>query len=68
MLLGGTIIVESIFNWPGLGKLAVEAIEYRDYPLIQGYVVWMAFIYLLVNAIIEFLYLLLNPKLKRIGG
>lgn len=68
VLLGGTIIVESIFNWPGLGKLAVEAIEYRDYPVIQGYVVWMAFIYLLVNAIIEFLYLLLNPKLKRIGG
>lgn len=68
VLLGGTIIVESIFNWPGLGKLAVEAIEYRDYPVIQGYVVWMAFIYLLVNAVIEFIYLMLNPKLKRIGG
>lgn len=65
-LLGGTIIVESIFNWPGVGKLAVEAIEYRDYPVIQGYVVWMALIYFLINAAIELIYLLLNPKLRKV--
>ncbi|WP_220094400.1 ABC transporter permease [Paenibacillus sp. YN15] len=65
-LLGGTIIVESIFNWPGVGKLAVEAIQYRDYPVIQGYVVWMAFIYFLINALIELIYLFLNPKLRKV--
>lgn len=65
-LLGGTIIVESIFNWPGVGKLAVEAIQYRDYPVIQGYVVWMAFIYFLINAVIELIYVFLNPKLRNV--
>ncbi|AOT72481.1 ABC transporter permease [Geosporobacter ferrireducens] len=63
VLLGGTIIVESIFNWPGIGKLAVEAIKHRDYPIIQGYVAWMAFIYFLVNSSIELLYTRLNPKM-----
>ena len=44
-LLGGTAIIESIFMWDGVGKLAVDAITMRDYPLIQAYVVWMAIIY-----------------------
>ncbi|MCR5089470.1 MAG: ABC transporter permease, partial [Oscillospiraceae bacterium] len=47
-LLGGTAIIESIFMWDGVGKLAVDAITMRDYPMIQAYVVWMAFIYVLV--------------------
>ncbi len=41
VLLGGAVIIETIFSWPGVGKLAIEAIFTRDYPLIQGYVVWM---------------------------
>ncbi len=68
VLLGGTIIVESIFNWPGVGKLAVEAIGHRDYPLIQGYMIWMAVIYFAVNTCVEILYKLLNPKTRRYGG
>jgi peptide/nickel transport system permease protein len=68
VLLGGTIIVESIFSWPGVGKLAVEAIGHRDYPLIQGYMIWMAVIYFAVNTGVEILYKLLNPKTRRYGG
>ena len=54
-LLGGTAIIESIFMWDGVGKLAVDAITMRDYPLIQSYVVWMAIIYVLVNLITDLL-------------
>lgn len=64
-MLGGTTIVESIFSWPGVGKLAVDAITTRDYPVIQGYVVWMAVIYLLINYVVEMLYPLLDPRTGR---
>lgn len=64
-MLGGTTIVESIFSWPGVGKLAVDAITARDYPVIQGYVVWMAVIYLLINFAVELLYPLLDPRVGR---
>ena len=59
-LLGGTAIIESIFMWDGVGKLAVDAITMRDYPLIQAYVVWMALIYVLVNLITDLLYRFLD--------
>ena len=52
-LLGGTAIVESIFLWDGVGKLAVDAISMRDYPMIQAYVMWMAIIYVGVNLITD---------------
>ena len=64
-MLGGTTIVESIFSWPGVGKLAVDAITARDYPVIQSYVVWMAVIYLSINYLIECLYPLLDPRTGR---
>ena len=63
-LLGGTAIIESIFMWDGVGKLAVDAITMRDYPLIQAYVVWMAFIYVLVNLITDLLYHALDPRIR----
>ena len=63
-LLGGTAIVESIFMWDGVGKLAVDAIQLRDYPLIQAYVVWMAIIYVVVNLITDLLYRVLDPKIR----
>ena len=63
-LLGGTAIVESIFMWDGVGKLAVDAIQMRDYPLIQAYVVWMAIIYVVVNLITDLLYRVLDPKIR----
>ena len=63
-LLGGTAIIESIFMWDGVGKLAVDAITMRDYPLIQAYVVWMAMIYVLVNLITDLLYHVLDPRIR----
>ena len=63
-LLGGTAIIESIFMWDGVGKMAVDAINMRDYPIIQAYVVWMAIIYVLVNLITDLLYHLLDPRIR----
>ena len=63
-LLGGTAIIESIFMWDGVGKLAVDAITMRDYPMIQAYVVWMAMIYVLVNLITDILYHVLDPRIR----
>ena len=66
-LLGGTAIVESIFMWDGVGKLAVDAINMRDYPMIQAYVMWMAIIYVCVNLITDLSYRVLDPRI-RLGG
>ena len=63
-LLGGTAIIESIFMWDGVGKLAVDAITMRDYPIIQAYVVWMAIIYVLVNLITDLLYHAMDPRIR----
>ena len=66
-LLGGTAIVESIFMCDGVGKLAVDAINMRDYPIIQAYVMWMAIIYVVVNLITDLSYHFLDPRI-RLGG
>ena len=66
-LLGGTAIVETIFQWDGVGKLAVDSITMRDYPLIQAYVVWMAIIYVMVNLVADLVYHRLDPRV-RLGG
>ncbi len=63
-LLRGTAIIESIFMWDGVGKLAVDAITMRDYPLIQAYVVWMAIIYVMVNLVTDILYHVLDPRIR----
>lgn len=63
-LLGGTAIVETIFMWDGVGKMAVDAILMRDYPLIQAYVVWMAVIYVAVNLAADLLYHYLDPRVR----
>ncbi len=67
-LLGGTAIVESIFMWDGVGKLAVDAINMRDYPMIQAYVMWMAIIYVCVNLLTDLSYRLLDPRIRLEGG
>ncbi|WP_229537399.1 nickel ABC transporter permease [Pelosinus baikalensis] len=64
VLLGGVVIIESIFSWPGVGKLAIEAIFTRDYPLIQGYVVWMTVIYMLINMLVDISYYILDPRIR----
>ena len=63
-LLCGTAIVESIFMWDGVGKLAVDSIKMMDYPMIQAYVIWMAVIFVLINLITDILYNYLDPRIK----
>lgn len=65
-LLGGTTVVEIIYNWPGLGAMAVKAISCQDYPLIQGYVLWIALLYMVINLFVDLSYQKLDPRLK--GG
>ena len=63
-LLGGTTIVETIFMWDGVGKMAVDAITMRDYPIVQAYVAWMAVIYVLVNLAADIIYHYLDPRVR----
>lgn len=63
-LLGGTAVVESIFLWDGVGKLAADAIQMRDYPLIQAYVMWMAILYVGINLLTDLCYRLLDPRIR----
>lgn len=63
-LLGGTAIVESIFMWDGVGKMAVDAITMRDYPVIQAYVIWMAVIYVVINLAADLVCHYLDPRIR----
>lgn len=63
-LLGGTAVVEIIYNWPGMGSMAVRAISTRDYPLVQGYVLWIALLYMSINLLVDLSYAYLDPRLK----
>lgn len=63
-LLGGTVIVETIFNWPGIGHLIMTAISNRDYPIVQATVVWMALAFFFVNLLADLSYRYFNPKIK----
>lgn len=67
MLLGGSAIVESIFNWPGVGLAAIEAVGHRDYPFIGAYALAMAIAYLLVNALVDLSYRFVDPRIRK-GG
>lgn len=63
-LLGGAVLTESIFGWPGLGQLAVSAISQRDIPLVQGIVLTFAVAYALVNLIVDLLYAVIDPRIR----
>ena len=63
-LLGGTAIVETIFMWDGVGKLAIDSINMYDYPMIQAYVIWMAFIYVAINIISDIVHHYLDPRIR----
>ncbi len=63
-LLAGTIVTESIFSWPGIGRLAVQAIQARDYPLLQGCILMIALSYVLVNFATDILYALVDPRIR----
>ncbi|MBR5752901.1 MAG: ABC transporter permease [Clostridia bacterium] len=63
-LMGGSVVVETIFNWPGVGKLAMDSITARDYPVIQGFVLIMAFVYVLVNLLTDLCHHWLDPRVE----
>lgn len=61
-MLGGVVVVETIFAWPGIGRLALTAVEDRDYTVLQGAVLYLAFVFLLVNLLVDVLYAVLDPR------
>ncbi len=63
-LLGGSVLCESVFSIPGVGRLAVDAIKARDYPIVQGAVLYMAFAYVLINLLVDLLYAWVDPRLR----
>lgn len=65
-LLGGTVIIETVFAWPGLGRLVVQAIFNRDYPLVQAIVLVLAVIFVVVNLVVDLLYVYLDPQISYI--
>jgi peptide/nickel transport system permease protein len=64
LLIGGVVVTESVFNIPGLGRLVVDAILKRDYPIIQGLILLFSFVYILLNLLIDIAYTLLDPRIR----
>ncbi|MCK1804564.1 ABC transporter permease [Micromonospora sp. R42106] len=63
-LLGGTVIVEQVFAWPGLGTMVIRGISQRDYPVVQGTLLFLAFFYVVVNFLVDLIYTYLDPRLR----
>ena len=63
-ILGGVIVVEVVFAWPGLGRLVYNAVAARDYPVIQGAVLLIAALFLLINLIVDLLYAVVDPRIR----
>jgi glutathione transport system permease protein len=63
-LLGGSIVVEVVFNWPGMGRLLVDAVDMRDYPVIQGLVLLFSLEFVLINLVVDLLYAVINPAIR----
>lgn len=64
-LLGGAIVTETIFGWPGMGKFVVESIQFLDFPAIMGFTIFIGIGYMVINLIVDIIYLFLNPQLKQ---
>ena len=63
-LLGGSIVVESVFNWPGVGRLLVDSVNMRDYPVIQALVLMFSLQFILINLVVDMLYAFINPTIR----
>ncbi|MNT42622.1 Dipeptide transport system permease protein DppB [compost metagenome] len=64
LLISGTVVTETVFSIPGLGRLVVDAILRRDYPVIQGVILLFSFMYVLVNLLVDLLYRAFDPRIK----
>jgi peptide/nickel transport system permease protein len=62
-LLSGVVVIEIVFRWPGLGQLALQAVQQRDYPVLQGAVLLFAVVFLVVNLVVDLLYARLDPRI-----
>lgn len=63
-LLGGSVVIETVFSWPGLGRLLIDSITFRDYPVIQAELLLFAFQFILINLLVDILYGILNPQIR----
>jgi peptide/nickel transport system permease protein len=63
-LLGGAVLTETVFAWPGVGRMLVDAIRSRDMPLVQGTVLFVAVVFIVVNLLVDLSYAALNPKVR----
>ena len=63
-LLGGAIVVETVFSWPGLGRLLVDSISFRDYPVIQAEILLFSFEFVVINLLVDLLYAVVNPEIR----
>jgi ABC-type dipeptide/oligopeptide/nickel transport system permease component len=63
-LLGGAVVVESVFAWPGVGRLIIQAVEQRDYTVVQAALLWLVLVFLLINLITDILYAFLDPRIR----
>lgn len=65
-LLGGAIVTETVFAWPGIGRLVITAISQRDFPVVQGCVLMIALVFAIINLIVDILYAIINPKIQQV--
>lgn len=63
-LLGGSVVIETVFNWPGLGRLLIDSVAFRDYPVIQAEMLLFALQFILINLIVDLIYGFLNPQIR----
>ncbi|MFZ2465019.1 MAG: ABC transporter permease subunit, partial [Caldibacillus thermoamylovorans] len=63
-LLGGSVVVETVFNWPGLGRLLIDSVAFRDYTVIQGELLLFSLEFILINLIVDLIYSFLNPQIR----
>jgi glutathione transport system permease protein len=63
-LLGGAIVVETVFAWPGLGRLLVDSVSFRDYPVVQAEILLFSFEFILINLVVDMLYAVVNPEIR----
>lgn len=63
-MLSGSIIVESIFSWPGIGQYVIQSIHMRDYPVIQGYAIFAALLFMAIHTMVDLIYLIIDPRLR----
>jgi peptide/nickel transport system permease protein/oligopeptide transport system permease protein len=63
-LLGGAVVTETVFAWPGIGSLLVDSLFYRDYPLAQGIILFIVFVFITINILIDILYAYIDPRIR----